>query len=86
MTAAAPTPEDLRRSLRTYVIYDSPRDFPGLFVLRVWYTLADGRLFVNRDPTALRPTLEAVRRFLPRGVVRLGRQGGDDPAISEVWI
>jgi len=66
--------------LNIWVIYQSPRDYPGRFVARRW---------ILDKPTGeviVRDTLDQVRRALPVGLHRMDRFNGDDAAIVETWF
>ena len=66
-------------------VYDHPRDYPGHFVVRRRVVRSWG----VADPTddfAFADTLEAVREEVPRGLHRVPRQPGEDPAIVETWL
>jgi hypothetical protein len=64
-----------------YVVYDHPRDYPTLFVCRVWH----GEI-CSPHPFAFADTLEEMHQKLPPGLYPMGREKGDDPVICEVWI
>jgi len=67
-----------------WVIYEHPLDFPGSYVLRVWFispgkVLPGGLLAVG--------TLELCRNHIPKHAVLLHGPGVDpDPKIYEVWV
>lgn len=65
-----------------WTIYDHPRDFPGHFVIRVWYGA-----FVTPE-IWLRPTLEAAREVVwaNGGGFCFLRDPNDEPQIVESWI
>ncbi len=76
-------------ALRMYVIYYSPRDYPGMYVVREWYV--HDRARSASEPCAVAPTLEEARaklRALPRGpgLYKLGPHPDDDPTVVEVWV
>ena len=61
-------------------VYNSPKDFPGRFVIR---------LFDVDQPTMLcfaADTLEAVRAVVPPEMRRLARHPDDDPCIVEAYV
>lgn len=74
--------------MRQWTVYDSPSDFPGMYVAREWLV----------DPTGVRPSdvtpyvdpyLDNVRRFIEAvapGSVRLLPSEGEDPVIVETWL
>jgi hypothetical protein len=68
-----------------WTIYDHPKDFPELFVVRPF--IIDGG---NVRPMTLcitGETLEEVRRYLiPYQLTCIPRQEGDDPCIVETWF
>lgn len=74
-------------SLAMYVVYRSPSDYPGEYVVREWEIDAKGGkagVLVARAPS-----LEAARRIIAEafpGLVMLPRQPGDDPVIVETWL
>lgn len=63
-----------------WVVYDSPRDYPGRFVARLWLNGAP------TDSVILADTLDSLRAALPQGLTRLPRLPGDDAAIYETWL
>jgi malonyl-CoA/methylmalonyl-CoA synthetase len=72
--------QEVLNAVTLWVIYDSPRDFPGLFVARKW---------LNDRPTPdllQGTTLKQLREQLPAGLHCLPRSEKDDPKIVETWI
>jgi hypothetical protein len=72
------------QSLLVWTIYESPKDFPGKFVVRPHET-ARG----SSRPLAthfLADTLDGARQFIPMGLVCMHRDPSDDPVIVESWI
>ena len=68
-----------------FVVYDSPSDYPGRFVVRRFVSTA-GRVVPDPEPVAVTSTLEIAREVIPIGLVRLSPRPDDDQAISEVWL
>ena len=68
-----------------HTIYGRPLDYPDEFVCRRWDERTGDVLDVG-EPFARGRTLDEVRRALPAGLVNIGRQPGDDPAIVESWV
>lgn len=74
--------------LRMWTLYESPLDFPGMWVLREWAVTGnpDGEprplsgIFVSPTPGPLRARMEAM------GLFRLARHPSDEPQIVESWI
>lgn len=71
--------------LTLWVIYDSPPDYPGSFVLRPQSVQRDGTITPSAEHWVTK-TLAGARARLPLGLYNLGRQPGDSPGIVEVWI
>ncbi len=61
-------------------IYDSPEDYPGQFVARLWDLDKPTRY------VAVAASLDDIRRTLPDHMVPFQRDQRDDPCIVEVWI
>lgn len=62
----------------------NPSDAPGLYTLHGHKVTRHGTEPLQQLYTS--PTLEGIRDFVPFGLVCLGREPGDDPAIVESWI
>lgn len=63
-----------------FVIFDSPEDFPGKFVVR---------LFDGTKPTrliAVKRSLEAARKTIPEIFIPVPRNKTDKTAIVETWL
>lgn len=73
-------------ALALWVVYAKPLDFPEEFVGRRFVMVADGRYAAEPWPFARGESIAAVRARLPRGLVCIGRDPRDDPAIAEVWV
>lgn len=73
-----------RGVLSQWVIYNSPRDYPGKFVVRRWEIRPGIPIPTSDVGTA--DTLEEIRRMIPSGLYRLPRFDEDEPQIVEVWI
>ena len=74
-------------ALTVWVIYYSPLDSPGKYVLR-GQDIAPGQTEpVSQSGRLVRDTLEEVREPLrQRGLHRMIRHPDDDPTIVETWI
>lgn len=83
--------------LEIYTVYNSPSDYPGLFVVRKYIIEAtppgEGNLESVRNPTAdpqfilTGKKLENVRQQMERmGLFPVPRFPEDDPVIVENWI
>lgn len=61
-------------------IFNSPTDYPGKYVARVFD--------VDKPTTlaAVADTYEELMQAIPAGMVRLERNEKDDPVILETWI
>lgn len=71
-------------ALEQFVVYRSPRDYPGKFVVRRWSIEAAGPS--PREVRAVVGTLEAARSKIPRGLFMFVRSAEDDPCIVETWL
>jgi hypothetical protein len=71
--------------LTQYVIYDRPSDFPDCYVVRPWHVIRGSSEPVPSPFVMLAASLERARRRVPRGLVCIPRQPGDDRTIVEVW-
>ncbi|HVK56379.1 MAG TPA: hypothetical protein VM532_15300 [Burkholderiales bacterium] len=63
-----------------WVVYESPPDFPDVYVAR--------RFQLNKltSEFVVGNTLVEVRSKLPKGLFRLERSDRDDPMVRESWI
>lgn len=68
--------------LPLWVIYRHPSDFPAHYVSREW----DAMTNTACGTCMLALTLDEVRAMLPRGLTRIERCDGDEPAIVERWL
>lgn len=74
-----------RDDLVLFTIYNSPKDYPGKFVVRRWW-IGDGP---DPQPTGdfvLADSLDEAREFVPPGLVCFMRSETDDPVIVETWL
>lgn len=72
----------IRRTSRAPIIcvYNSPEDYPGKFVARLWDLDKPTRYI------AVAETLEAIREIIPDGMIRFSRDERDSHCIVESWI
>jgi hypothetical protein len=79
-----------RTSLDTYVVYFSPIDFPGQYVVRrhdIGKLGAGGATIVSDPlPMIVCSTLEEARRVIPPDKVRLEPSYEDAETIVESWL
>lgn len=68
-----------------YTIYFNPFDFPGDYVVKKWEIGAND-MYQDLGFIKITKTLAEARQKLPKGLVNLGREVGDDPVIVESWI
>jgi len=71
-------------SLPVWTIYESPKDFPGKFVVRK-HIILPGKTFPTGE-YALFDSLEEARDAIPEGCANLGRYAEDEPQIVESWM
>lgn len=66
------------------VIYDNPKDFPGMYLCRIW----EGAGCHPTNTTMQKSSLEEMREDIQAAgfSIRFTRAEGDDPAILETWI
>lgn len=67
-----------------WVVYDSPADFPGRFVVRKWVIRKSGEQPTTEVYHA--KTLEGVRAMVSHGLVCIPRDENDNPNIVETWL
>lgn len=72
--------------MEQYCVYNSPSDFPGLYVVRRW-VIENGVMTPEADPCMMSKNLEWVRWFLSSaGLVCVTRRKEDNPVIVETWL
>lgn len=62
-------------------VYNSPKDYPGKYVARLWD--------IHKKPTkfvVIKNTLNEIRRSLPTQMTRLPPDRRDDPVLVETWF
>lgn len=66
------------------VVYKNPRDYPGVYVARIW----DGARNLPTDTLIMRKTLQEIREDIKSaGFITWSiRQQWDDPVIAEIWL
>jgi hypothetical protein len=69
--------------LPQFVIYNSPKDFPGKYVVRMWLV---GHRMGPTDLIEQFDTLEQAREFVPLGLFCMPRADVDEPVIVETWF
>lgn len=85
MTTTKTPPEGMSRPLRMFVLYHSPADYPGLWVMRRWDV--SNELQATDEVWISASSPEPLReRCRGRGMFRMPRQEGDDPVIVETWL
>lgn len=72
--------------LPMWTIYNSPADYPGLFVVRRHFVVSGGVSMPDPRPWAIESTLTAARVKLPEGLNCVGREPDDQPSIVETWL
>lgn len=61
-------------------IYNSPDDYPGKFVARLWNIDKPTRIIAVAD------TVEAIRDKKPDGMVTIPRHPDESSVIVETWV
>lgn len=66
------------------VIYDSPKDFPGMYLCRIW----EGAGCHPTNTIMQKNSLDEMREDLQAAgfMIRFPRADGDDPVILETWM
>ena len=72
------------RVLTLWVIYESPSDYPGKFVVRRQHSTR--RAVVIDLEAWVFDSMAEARTAIPEGLDNTGRYDMDDPAVIEVWI
>jgi hypothetical protein len=70
--------------LTIWVIYRSPSDYPGKWVLR-GHDIGPGSV-TSHAKKIVADTLQELRAHLPPGLVPLTLHPDDDPVIYETWL
>ena len=79
------TYEEARKYLPPiWTIYENPREYPGKFVVRVWW----GEYADTEREAKILDTLTEAREWcvLDGAGAQLARHADDDPCIVESWI
>ena len=77
----------VQRKLTIYCIYNGPKDYPGKYVVREWFTYeGDCGSTPAPEPMAVVDTLEEARMSIPQDTVRFDPDKNDDPCIEETWL
>lgn len=67
-----------------WCVYDHPRDFPNMFVARLWIVIDGAAVPTKTIMTS--PRLENIRSVMRKaGLAVLSRYTHDDPNIIETW-
>lgn len=74
-----------RRHLPIWCVMYGPSDFPALYVARLNIAANSGATYVA-SIAVVGESLEAVRKALPAGLVRMPRHADDEPQIVETWL
>jgi hypothetical protein len=70
-----------------WTVYESPSDFPGLYVVRRWGVLSGAHGPVTNGEAQTFATLAEARAPLQeQGLYRIPRDVTDDPCIVESWV
>lgn len=73
-----------RGELPMLCVYDSPSDYPGCIVARL-FIVAKGKSCAQAY-CMIAKDLEWMRAMMPRDMVPMQRSAGDDACIVETWI
>ena len=74
-------------NFNSWVIYNSPIEYPGEFVARRWVTTPPPVKIYPTDDIFRAKSLKIIRKEMERRYLyRLDRNPSDDPSIVECWI
>lgn len=76
-------PDMSKNQLSIWTVYKRPLDHPDKYVARRWLATPQP---TPTDDKLLADDLDALRKKLPPGLIRMSRQPEDDPVIVESWI
>ena len=62
-------------------VYQSPKEYPGKFVARLWDIHKKPKLYIM-----VKDTLAGIQENIPIHMVRLPPTPQDDPILIETWI
>ena len=79
-----PRSDWLPKGLHIFVVYNSPSDFPGQYVVRRW--IVGPAIVPDEKVWWLSPSLEECQLSIPEDAVRFDRDPDDDSCIVEVWF
>lgn len=68
-----------------YVVYENPRDYPGMYVVRK-QAVGPGTHLIEREPHVVSSDLDGARAAIPRDLIRMSRLPGDEAQILESWL
>ncbi len=73
--------------MEMYVVYNSPSDFPGKFVVRRRFIMNDGRDLPEKDPTFVGESYLECLRYIPLGKTAMDPvKGSDKKSIYKIFI
>ncbi|WP_374631791.1 hypothetical protein [Ferrovibrio sp.] len=78
--------QPLGRSVDMWVIYDSPSDYPGRYVARLWRLKPYDLGYEPTTHKHVSNNLQLIRDEVSPGRHRFNRWEGDDPVILEIWL
>lgn len=67
-----------------WVVYESPADYPGKFVARMF--IPRGGEARPTNAVVVGDTLDSVRAYVPGHLHCIGRMPGDAGSVVECWI
>lgn len=70
--------------IKAIAVYHNTEDYPDLFVAREFHSIKNG--IAKGSVLGTGNTLHAVRKFIPKGMVKTARSPDDEPQIVETWI
>ncbi len=76
----------MNKPIDNYVVFDSPEDYPGLFVVRR-FVVTQGKIDPDEDPYMLGSDYYLIEREMAiKGLFRIPRSQEDPPSLMETWV
>jgi hypothetical protein len=73
--------------MQQFVVYNSPDDYPGKYVLRRWWVKqGEPEPVSDPAPVIVATSLSDVRAAVPFGLYCVPRAPNDEPCVHEVWL
>lgn len=74
------------KRINIWTVYDSPADYPGMYVVRHSHIANDGRVIMDARPLIVADSYAGAKASIPIGLQCVPRDLYDEPQIREIWI